>query len=182
MPLAANPRSSRPDGANRTAGPSLPADPDADDYYQLLGVPYTATGAEITRAYRVAMKRIHPDRQLPARRAAAEEQAKRLNRAYSTLAKPVPRQAYDRTIRAQTIQDQLMGRYVGGFRPAQATAPDPFAADLRRDPTPAQRRERRRADQGALVSVVVVFAGLLVALVTLLLLWAAARALLGAAL
>ena len=43
-------------------------DPDQEDHYSLLGVPFTATHAEITRAYRQAMKRAHPDRQLPERR------------------------------------------------------------------------------------------------------------------
>ena len=173
-PLAANPDQSR------RGGPSAaPADPDADTHYDLLGVPYTATGAEITRAYRAAMKRIHPDRQLPDRRAAAEEHAKRLNRAYSTLSKPIHRQAYDRTIRAQVLQDHLMGRYVGGFHVPQAGGPDPLARHLRRERTPAERREQVRADRSALVSIVVVFGGITLALVALLLLWAAADALVG---
>jgi curved DNA-binding protein CbpA len=37
------------------------------------------------------MKAIHPDRQRPERRSAAEEQAKKLNAAYAVLANPVKR-------------------------------------------------------------------------------------------
>ena len=62
------------------------------------------------------MKRVHPDRQRPERRAASEDLARRLNAAYTTLSDPIKRQAYDRTIRQQVIQDQIMRRYVGGFQ------------------------------------------------------------------
>ncbi len=186
--MAANPRPGEP-GPRRAPGPTPgpvapPADPDAENFYQLLGVPYAATGADITRAYRAAIKRIHPDRQRAERRAAAEEHAKRLNRAYATLSKPLRRQAYDRTIRADMVQDELMGRYVGGFYVPQSgpgNGADPLARGLRRERTPAQRREQAQADRGALVSVVVAFAGITLVFVLLLLLWAAARALLGAA-
>lgn len=178
--MAANPDPGRRAGA----GPSVAApDADAENYYRLLGVPYTATAADITRAYRAAMKRIHPDRQRAERRAAAEEEAKRLNRAYATLSKPLRRQAYDRTIRADLVQDQLMGRYVGGFYVPQdgPTTGAARRAGRRRQPTAAERRERARADRGAMVSLIVAFAGITLALVVALLLWATARALLGAA-
>ena len=180
--MAANPEPGRRGGAGPTAGPAGPDDPDAEHHYQLLGVPYTATGAEITRAYRAAMKRTHPDRQRPERRAAAEEQAKRLNRAYTTLSKPLRRQAYDRTIRAQVVQDQIMGRYVGGFYVPPANGHDPLARHLRRERSAAERREQAQADRNALVSLVVVFGGVTAAAVGALLLWAVARALLGAVL
>jgi DnaJ-class molecular chaperone len=182
--LAANPDPGRRGGAGRTAPPPDAPAPPGENHYQLLGVPYTATGADITRAYRAAMKRIHPDRQQADRRAAAEEQAKRLNLAYATLSKPLRRQAYDRTIRADVVQDQIMGRYVGGFAVPQANranGADPLARHMRREPSAAERRERARADRGATVSLVVAFAGITLAFVLALLLWATLRALLGAA-
>ena len=163
-----------------------PPDPGGENHYELLGVPYTATSGEITRAYRQAMKRIHPDRQRPERRAGAEEEAKRLNRAYATLSKPLRRQAYDRTIRAQVVQDRLMGRYVGGFYVPPANGHDGGASaaaarHLRREQTAAERREQVQADRNALVSIVVVFGGVTAAVIAVLLLWAVARALVGAA-
>ena len=186
--MAANPRTGPgtasgqgADGRDRHA--RVPVfDPAGENHYQLLGVPYTASGAEITRAYRAAMKRVHPDRQRADRRAATEELAKRLNLAYATLSKPLPRQAYDRSIRAQIVQDQIMGRYVGGFYVPQTDGPDPLARHLRREPTPAARRAQQQADRDAMVSIVIVFGGVTLGIVLLLLLVAVARSMLGAAL
>lgn len=155
-------------------------DPDPD-HYQLLGVRYDARKVDIVRAYREAMKAVHPDRQGPERRRAAEEDAKRLNAAFAVLADPNKRQAYDRTIRATIVQDQLMGRYVGGFYPASGGEGDPYGAALRRNPTTAERREKTVADRTALITLVVVFGGVAMALVLAVLLWSLANALVGAA-
>ncbi len=149
--MAANPetgfRGSNPNGTG--------VDPDQEDHYSLLGVPFTATYAEITRAYRRAMKRGHPDRQLPERRAAFEELARRLNAAYATLSDPVKRQAYDRTIRQQVIQDQIMSRYVGGFQTFDERS-GPAAPHRWREPTETERRERIAADRQASMTLVFV--------------------------
>jgi curved DNA-binding protein CbpA len=117
------------------------------------------------------MKAIHPDRQRPERRTAAEEQAKRLNAAYAVLANPVQRQAYDRTIRSAHVQDQLMSRYVGGFYPAAGGDADLFGAPMRRHPTTAERREQAAADRNAVMTIVVVFGGFTLALLVGLVLW-----------
>src|ERR671912_601328 len=152
--LAANPetgfRGSNPNGAG--------ADPDQDDHYSLLGVPFTATHAEITRAYRRAMKRVHPDRQLPERRLASEDLARRLNAAYTILADPLKRQAYDRTIRQQVIQDQIMRRYVGGFQTVDES-PGPARAHHRRGGDPPPRGARRGTGRPATQQVVGVGGG-----------------------
>lgn len=137
------------------------------DYYKLLGVPYTATFQEITRAYREAMKRAHPDRQRPERRAAAEELAKQLNRAYTTLSKTDSRRAYDATIKTSAIQEQIMGRYVSG-NPTSANIHDPFAESLRRKQTKSEREDKRRADRSATVSIFLVFAAIAVVMIGLL--------------
>lgn len=118
-----------------------------------------ATNAEITQAYRRAMKRAHPDRQTPERRAAAEEMARRLNAAYGVLRDPIKRQAYDRTIRQQVIQDQIMRQYVGGFYTGGDRPSRPEME--RREPTAAERRERVAADRRAwllLIGFAAVFA------------------------
>jgi curved DNA-binding protein CbpA len=147
-----------PETGYRRGDPSGAADPDEEDYYSLLGVPFTATHAEITRAYRRAMKRAHPDRQHPARRAAAEDLARELNAAYATLSDPIKRLAYDRTIRQQVIQDQIMRRYVGGFQTFDG-ADEPARAHARREPTAAERRERSDADRQAALTLVIVAVG-----------------------
>ncbi|MDQ2652442.1 MAG: J domain-containing protein [Chloroflexota bacterium] len=134
-------------------------DPNQEDHYSLLGVTFMATNAEITQAYRRSMKRAHPDRQTPERRAAAEETARRLNAAYTVLSDPIKRQAYDRTIRQQVIQDQIMRQYVGGFHTGDGRPSYPEME--RHEPTAAERRERVAADRRAwllLIGFAAVFA------------------------
>jgi DnaJ-class molecular chaperone len=167
----------RSNGA-RDQAPNPPADLEQDNYYQLLGVRFGATGAEITRAYRQAMKRSHPDRVHPERRAAAEELAKLLNRAYATLADPISRQTYDLTIRAQAVQDQLMRSYVGGFGGPGIGGADPFAQALKREMSPAEKADQRRADRSAMLSLVLVFVVATAVVIALILLWAVVSALL----
>jgi DnaJ-class molecular chaperone len=148
---------------------------DTQDFYRLLGVPYTATRSEITRAYREKMKRIHPDRQAPIQRAAAEERAKLLNRAYSTLAHTESRRTYDNSIKAQAVQDQIMNQYFGGF--GMPGSGDPTGAHLRRRPTADERRDKQRSDRQAMTSVFIFFAGVTIGVVLVLVFWAAVDAL-----
>lgn len=136
-------------GSPNGAGP----DPDKEDHYALLGVPFTASHAEITRAYRRAMKRAHPDRQRPDRRAHFDDLARRLNAAYATLSDPIKRQSYDRTIRQQVIQDQIMQRYVGGFQTFDNRSGS--ARTERPQPTAAERKERAMADRQASFTLVI---------------------------
>lgn len=164
----------------RPPGASGPPDLDAESYYDLLGVPFGASTSELAKAYRAAMKRTHPDRQRADRRAAAEERAKRLNLAYATLSHPEKRRAYDQTIRQQTIQDQVMRQYVtGSFYPGWAADAEARDAALRRERTAAERAEVRQADRSALVSLLLVFGGLTLAVLTVLLLLGLAESLLG---
>lgn len=142
------------------------------DYYKLLNVPYTATFQEITRAYRDAMKRAHPDRARPERRAAAEERAKLLNLAFTTLSKADTRREYDATIKASAVQDQIMKSYFGGMGMPGGGATDPFGEALRRELTREERVERRRADRSATASILIVFGGLTLAALGVLLIWA----------
>lgn len=151
--------SSQTGQARRGAGqrPPAGADPDGANHYQLLGVGTTASSAEITKAYRAAMKRFHPDRVPPERRSAAEELCKDLNRAYKILSSPVDRVAYDRTVRSQAVQDQIMQRYVGGFAGPGAGGIDPFAAKFKRELTTEERADRRKSERSAMLSVISVF-------------------------
>ena len=147
------------------------AESGSESYYRLLNVAHTATTAEITRAYRVAIKRAHPDRALPELRVVQEEITKDLNRAYSTLADPVKRRAYDRTIKSSEIQNQIMNRYVSGLGSSDA---DPFAKNLKRPMSPREERDRRRSDRSAMYSVLSSFLVLLLGGIGLLALFAIA--------
>lgn len=78
-----------------------------DDYYAVLGIPRQASAAEITRAYRRALRRLHPDTH--ARPDDREHDAKAsearpgvgaglalLREAFAVLGDPARRAAYDR--------------------------------------------------------------------------------------
>lgn len=160
------------------AGSGPPPDTDDPNYYELLGVPFAASADDIRRAYRTAMKQRHPDRQRAAGRHRAEEAAKLLNRAYATLSKPAARQAYDQTIRAQVIQDQIMSRYVGGFMPEmQERPPDHF----KRPPSAAARREQARTNRNAMLTLLTAFVVLALIVVGLVVVLALIETLLAAA-
>lgn len=143
------------DGASPPSGKAREVD--EATFYELLNVPMTASKAEITTAYRMAMRHAHPDRVPPQRREAAEALSKLLNGAYATLSDPGKRLVYDRTIRAQEVQDQIMKRYVGGFARPAAGAEDLFAKGLKRDLTSAEKRDLRQAERSAMISVFSVF-------------------------
>ena len=144
----------------------------ADNYYKLLNVPYDATKVQITKAYRQSMMRAHPDRAHPSRRAAAEELARLLNLAYATLSDPAKRKVYDESIRAQTLQSEIMGRYVSGLGGHGFGGAHASAADApRRTMTERERRERELSNRSALITIFSAFGLIALAAIALLLLF-----------
>jgi len=98
------------------------------DYYQSLGVPRTATQAEIKRAFRKLARQHHPDVK-PGDRA-AEQRFKDVNEANEVLSDPAKRKQYDalgadweRYARAGSPGG---GPFAGGARPFGAGAGGPF--------------------------------------------------------
>ena len=65
------------------------------DYYEILGVPKTATLADIKKAYRSLALKYHPDRVPEAEKKAAEEKFKEISEAYGVLSDPQKKQTYD---------------------------------------------------------------------------------------
>ena len=63
------------------------------DYYESLGVPRTASDAEIKKAFRKLAREFHPDVAKDKKR--AEEKFKEINEAYEVLSDPAKRKKYD---------------------------------------------------------------------------------------
>ena len=126
-------------------------------YYDLLGVPPSASADEIRAAYRTLVQLFHPDRLAhlkPESRAFAQDRLRDLNRAYEVLGDPARRAAYDysntpRPASAPTTappEARSGGGATGGYAapppPRPATGPDIPGAARR-----ANLERRRRIAQ-----------------------------------
>src|SRR5512136_3361821 len=63
------------------------------DYYEVLGVPRTASDADIKKAFRKLAREHHPD--VAKNKRTAEEKFKEINEAYEVLGDPATRRKYD---------------------------------------------------------------------------------------
>src|SRR5918999_3408047 len=86
------------------------------DYYATLGVPRTASKADIKKAFRKLARQHHPD--VNKGDATAEKRFKDINEAYAVLGDAEKRKAYD-SLGANWEEYQRAGAGAGG---------DPFAA------------------------------------------------------
>jgi curved DNA-binding protein CbpA len=122
------------------------------------------------------MKRFHPDRVPIGERPDAEERAKLLNLAWRTLTKPDERARYDRSLRQELVQEQIMSQYFGGMG-MPGSRNDRFGEALRREQTDFEKKERKQSDRSAILTVFLVFAGATALVVCLIVAVAAVSAL-----
>jgi DnaJ-class molecular chaperone len=67
----------------------------ARDYYQVLGLPRTASADDIKKAFRRLARQYHPDLHTGAKKAEMEKRFKELNEAHEVLSDPDKRKKYD---------------------------------------------------------------------------------------
>ena len=65
------------------------------DFYQVLGLPRTASADEIKKAYRRLARQYHPDLHSGSKKAEMEKKFKELNEAHEVLSDPTKRKKYD---------------------------------------------------------------------------------------
>src|SRR3954467_4170138 len=63
------------------------------DYYEVLGVPRSASDTDIKKAFRKLAREFHPD--VAKNKKQAEEKFKEINEAYEVLSDPAKRKKYD---------------------------------------------------------------------------------------
>src|SRR3954463_16777706 len=96
------------------------------DYYATLGVPRTATQAEIKKAFRKLARKHHPDANKDDPQ--AEQRFKEVNEANEVLADPEKRKLYDQLgSNWEAYQRSGAGAPGGGGAPYGAPGADPFA-------------------------------------------------------
>ena len=102
----------------------MPMPTASKDYYELLGIPRTASEDDIRREYRNLARKHHPD--LNPGDKSAEDRFKQINEAYEVLSDPAKRQQYDHPPQPEPAFRQRHGAANGhaGFHNAEQGSGD----------------------------------------------------------
>lgn len=103
----------------------------AKNYYEILGVPRSASDLEIKSAYHKLARRLHPDKaESPEKAAHLELEFSNISKAYNTLKDKEKRASYDRTLKGPSVADQD-GRPAAESTVSAASAVAPSTTDGR---------------------------------------------------
>ncbi len=76
-----------------------------ENYYDILEVSEKASNEVIEKAYKVLVKKYHPDLQQPQNKSKAEEMMKKINEAYGVLIDPEKRAEYDEMLKRKRQEE-----------------------------------------------------------------------------
>lgn len=115
------------------------------DYYEVLGVPRSATADDVKKAFRKLARQYHPDVN---KDAGAEAKFKEINEAYEVLSDDQKRAGYDRYGHAATQPGGFGSEGYGGFNDINDIFNEFFGGFARQGGSTAQQRRspRRGAD------------------------------------
>jgi len=122
---------------------------DKKDYYEVLGVPRTASNDDLKKAFRDLAKKFHPD--LNPGNKAAEEQFKEINEAFQVLSDPEKRANYDQFGHAAIRPEDVAGFRTASFEDILRTFG--FGGDVFGDLFGSRREARPRQREGADIRV-----------------------------
>ena len=91
------------------------------DYYQILGLPKSASADDIKKSYRRLARQFHPDMHSGAKKSEMEKKFKELNAAHEVLGEPDKRKKYDQ-YGANWSKPRPTSRRAGRLVPRQETA------------------------------------------------------------
>ncbi|WP_350275079.1 J domain-containing protein [Kribbella sp. HUAS MG21] len=105
------------------------------DPYGVLNVAQDATDEELDRAFRILVRRLHPDTRGAGPDAEADRQLQELLTAYAHLRDPIRRAAYDRARRTQPTITHTPATTARAAR-RRADGPDLWIGPVRWEPAP----------------------------------------------